>query len=220
MTGVVICNFVTSRAHFLSAVWPEFCTALHKRKRRMYRKRNASALSAYKKHYRALNKRDISIKDRLYRQRNKEHIRAQKKRYKQLNAKRISEHDSAYRRANRAMINAQKRRRMQSDPAYRLAANLRRRLRHALNGHSKSASTMKLLGCSVQQCMQHLESQFQNGMTWENRSEWHIDHIRPVASFDLHDPKQQRACFHYTNLQPLWAIDNLRKGSRWEPQKT
>jgi hypothetical protein len=56
-------------------------------------------------------------------------------------------------------------------------------------------------------------------MTWENhgRYGWHIDHIRPCASFDLADPEQQRKCFHYTNLQPLWASENMRKGDKWEP---
>jgi HNH endonuclease. len=58
-------------------------------------------------------------------------------------------------------------------------------------------------------------------MSWDNygRDGWHIDHIRPCASFDLTDPEQQRQCFHYTNLQPLWAADNIRKGAKWQPPK-
>ena len=61
----------------------------------------------------------------------------------------------------------------------------------------------------------HLEAQFKPGMTWDNYGlkGWHVDHIRPCASFDLRDPEQQRRCFHYTNLQPLWAEENLKKGS-------
>lgn len=62
--------------------------------------------------------------------------------------------------------------------------------------------------------MAHLEAQFAPGMTWENRGEWHVDHIRPLASFDLTDPEQLRTASHYTNLQPLWASDNLAKGAR------
>ena len=65
--------------------------------------------------------------------------------------------------------------------------------------------------------MDHLEKQFQPGMSWDNHGYdgWHVDHIRPCASFDLTDEEQVRKCFHYTNLQPLWAKDNLRKGSEW-----
>jgi hypothetical protein len=97
-----------------------------------------------------------------------------------------------------------------------VAKNLRNRINLALNGISKSASTQELLGCSFDVFIQHLESQFKNGMSWGNRGRtgWHIDHIRPCASFDLSDPEQQRECFHYSNLQPLWAVDNIRKGSR------
>lgn len=59
-----------------------------------------------------------------------------------------------------------------------------------------------------------LEQQFTEGMTWENYGEWHVDHIRPCVSFDLSIPEQQQECFHYTNLQPLWAKDNLQKSDK------
>ena len=83
-----------------------------------------------------------------------------------------------------------------------------------LKGRYKSKPTLKLLGCSFEECWQHLESKFQPGMTKENYGLWHVDHIRPCVSFDLTDPEQQKICFHYTNLQPLWAIDNMKKGSK------
>jgi len=73
---------------------------------------------------------------------------------------------------------------------------------------------MELVGCSIEELMKHIESQFTDGMSWENQGEWHIDHVRPCASFDLTDEQQQRECFHYTNLQPLWAEDNLRKRAK------
>ena len=76
--------------------------------------------------------------------------------------------------------------------------------------------TLDLLGCSVEELWIHLEKQFTAGMTRENhgRNGWHIDHIIPCASFDLSDPEQQSQCFHYTNLQPLWAEDNIKKGNK------
>lgn len=73
---------------------------------------------------------------------------------------------------------------------------------------------MALIGCSIEDLRAHIESQFQPGMTWENYGKWHVDHIRPCVSFNLLDPMQQQECFHYTNLQPLWAEDNIKKGGR------
>jgi hypothetical protein len=63
------------------------------------------------------------------------------------------------------------------------------------------------------------EAQFLPGMTWENRSEWHIDHRLPCAAFDLLNPVHQRACFHFSNLQPLWAEDNQRKRDSYDPEE-
>jgi len=93
---------------------------------------------------------------------------------------------------------------------------LRSRLTDALKNNIKSKRTLELLGCSIEEFKSHIELQFKEGMTWDNHGHytWHIDHIRPCASFDLTDPKQQKMCFHYTNMQPLWWIDNLKKGDR------
>lgn len=106
--------------------------------------------------------------------------------------------------------------RRQSDPQYRIAASLRARARAVLLGTNKSASSMELIGCSWWELRLQIEAQWLEGMTWENysRAGWHIDHIVPLKAFDLTDPAQQRAAFHYTNLQPLWAVDNLRKGAK------
>lgn len=108
-----------------------------------------------------------------------------------------------------------------NDPAFKIAGLLRTRLYNAVKtgGAGKSASTLKLVGCTLTKLMEHLEVQFTEGMTWANKGEWEIDHIKPCASFDLTDPAQQRACFHWTNLQPLWAADNKAKSNRldWSP---
>lgn len=88
---------------------------------------------------------------------------------------------------------------------------LRQRVRNALNGFAKAASTMRLLGCSIEELKNHLEKQFRPGMSWDTRCFWHIDHIKPCLKFDLSNPEEQRKCFHFTNLQPLWACENLSK---------
>lgn len=101
--------------------------------------------------------------------------------------------------------------RYHTDPVFRLTKILRARLYDALNGRTKSAATVELVGCPVSALLPHLEAQFLPGMSWENYGEWHVDHRRPCASFDLSDPEEQRACFHFTNLQPLWVADHRIK---------
>ncbi len=209
----------------MSTVWPQFCLALKQHRGRLYRARRADAIRAYrqqhataiaatKKRYRAAHRAEVAAANKRYRQRNAESVRAQKAEYRKRNAAHISQHDSAYKRQNRAHINALKRQRTSTDATYRMVNNLRRRLGNAMRGHSKSASTLALLGCTPEECFRHLERQFKDGMSWDNRREWHIDHIRPIASFDLSLEAEQRRCFHYSNLQPLWAAENLRKGAK------
>jgi hypothetical protein len=99
-------------------------------------------------------------------------------------------------------------------PQYRLACNLRSRLNTALGRKTKLGSAVRDLGCSIAFLKQHLEFQFHKGMTWENYGQWHIDHKRPLASFDLTNCEQFLEACHYTNLQPLWAVENLSKGTK------
>jgi len=205
--------------YFMDRVWPRYLDALQGyRKRlsnRVYRRNHPDRVAAGKRQYRAAHGAEIAERDRRYREQHAEDISVKKSAYKKRHREHIAAHDSAYRRAHRAEINAHKRRRIQTDVLYRLACNLRKRVSNALDGRTKSAPTLALLGCSVDKCRAHLERQFVDGMSWANRTAWHVDHIRPVASYDLSDPLQQRACFHYSNLQPLWARDNLVKGARY-----
>jgi len=97
------------------------------------------------------------------------------------------------------------------DIKFRILCYLRSRIGSALKRNSKITSTVELLSCSVDKLKKHLESQFKSGMTWNNYGKWHIDHIRPCASFDLSKAEEQKKCFNYKNLQPLWAKDNLEK---------
>lgn len=107
--------------------------------------------------------------------------------------------------------------RRQSDLNFKLRINLARRILLSLHGKTKSKKTLDLLGCSIEFLKQHLESQFKLGMSWSNYGfyGWHIDHIKPCSKFDLTDPKQQKECFHYTNLQPLLASENWAKRDKY-----
>jgi len=104
-----------------------------------------------------------------------------------------------------------------TDGNYRLSKNLRNRLIEALKSQNatKTSSAVRGLGCTIPELREYLESNFRSGMSWENHGQWHIDHIRPLASFDLTDPEQQKQACHFTNLQPLWAAENLVKGDRF-----
>ena len=106
-----------------------------------------------------------------------------------------------------------------SNPVFRLKICLQTRIRLALkSSHAKKCKkSAELIGTSIENLRKHLESQFKLGMSWENwgLKGWHIDHIRPLSSFNLTDPEQQKLAFHYTNLQPLWAKDNIRKGAKY-----
>lgn len=91
-----------------------------------------------------------------------------------------------------------------------LARSLRKRLRAAIS----TGSAVSNLGCSVSDFKCYLESKFKSGMSWSNRSEWHIDHIIPLSRFDLSNPEELKKACHYSNLQPMWAFDNMSKGNR------
>lgn len=120
-----------------------------------------------------------------------------------------------------AKRNAYIRNKEQTDPHFKLKRRLSCRVKNALILHKgkKADKTTKLIGCSIPDLVEHLEKQFQPGMTWDNYGEWHIDHKKPCASFDLTRPEEQFKCFHFSNLQPLWASDNLSKGAKldWKP---
>lgn len=105
---------------------------------------------------------------------------------------------------------------MATDLNFKLTKILRGRLGIAIKGKAKAASSLELLGCSVEHLKAWLEFWMKPGMTWENYGYrgWHIDHKKPCASFDLTKLEEQKKCFHYTNLQPLWAQENLSKGDK------
>lgn len=104
-------------------------------------------------------------------------------------------------------------RKMMNDPLYRLGQNLRSRLRGAIKKSfgKKNSRSMDLTGCSLEFLTQYLEKQFQPGMSWNNYGKWEIEHTLACCQFDLRSEEEQRKCFHYTNLAPMWAVDNARK---------
>ena len=168
------------------------------------------------------NRHIQKVKLKEYYKLNKDKILEQQRQNYESNKERILERQKQYYEENKEWINKQSaqkvKKRKKTDVKLRILESCRNRLYQAIKGKNKSASTKKLIGCSIKHLLQHLESQFQEGMTWDNYGEWHVDHIKPCALFDFTKEEDQRECFHYTNLQPLWAEDNLRKGSNYDEE--
>lgn len=165
--------------------------------------------------YKRDNAEAIKQKNKIYFDNNKDKARA----YRAANRDKINQRTREKRLANKEQINAKiqekRRARKLADPSYRLRCSLGSRISMAVKRQRtrKIGRTLWLTGCTVEQLKQHLEKLFQPGMNWENYNHagWHVDHIIPCAAFDLSDSEQQKACFHYSNLQPMWAVDNWKK---------
>ena len=185
-----------------------------KMRMRAYDKSRYSVLKLKRKEY-CLKNKDRTKKNRdLWRKKNREKIRLQQCQYAMSNKKKLDVYQKQWHFDNKDKIRERNTIRRQNDFQYKLKIGLRDRLRKALHGNYKNGSAVKDLGCSIDELKIHLESKFQSGMSWDNYGfyGWHIDHIVPLASFDLTDRKQFLEVCHYTNLQPLWAKDNLSKG--------
>ena len=173
--------------------------------RKKEREANKERIAVVSKAYRKKNADKIKEKNKIRYQENKDCWIETQKKYRENNKDKIRRKNKTYMRKRRA-----------EDATFRYSVNIRSRVSKLLSGTIRSESTEDLLGCTYKEARLHLESQFTDGMSWDNYGMygWHIDHIIPCASFDLSDPEQQRQCFHYTNLQPLWAEDNLRKSDK------
>lgn len=198
-----------------------------------YRQQNRTEINRRAAEYRERNRDKIRLSQAEYVKRNHEKIvdsqrkytldSVEKRRqYRIENSEKLSKKTAEYRAKNIVRLRKQdiekKKTKYREDGRYRISHNLRSRISLLLKraDAKKSGSTYDLVGCSRDELATHLESLFKPGMTWENkgRKGWHIDHIIPCAAFDLSDYEQQKKCFHYTNLQPLWWYENLSKGAK------
>ena len=157
-----------------------------------------------KAHYER-NKPIIERRKKQYNINNRNKIREQQRQWRAQNR----EHCKQYRKSRRHLDREYWRNRRANDPMFRIKNNLRNRLNSILK--KKTVSATKLVGCTWEELRTHIENQFQDGMTWDNYGEWHIDHIKPISLFNLLDTEEVKQACHYTNLQPLWAADNLKK---------
>jgi hypothetical protein len=164
-----------------------------------------------------MSRKYIPVWNKAYREKNKEKISEYRKKRRMANPEKSREECRKYYNSNKDKFLERRRNRLKTDIGFKMRTNLCRRINHSIKKGFKSKSTLELLGCSIDCLKNHLEAQFKEGMSWDNYGHkgWHIDHIRPCASFDLTDPEQQKECFHYSNLQPLWHQDNFSKSDSW-----
>lgn len=211
-----------------------------------YRQLNSDKIKKAKHNHFKNNKKQITQKHKEYNVKNKDKLKKThakkyinnknnilkaRRDYYIKNKNKVKFYQKEYRKKNREKINNRnKKNKLKIN--YNIEQALRARISRAVkrSKNIKSDSTIKLIGCDIDFFKSHIESKFTKGMTWENRGlyGWHLDHIKPCSSFDLSNPEQQKMCFHYTNIQPLWAtteiaisygedetyLGNLEKGDR------
>lgn len=201
----------------LAREWKEKNPDRQKKNMLEWRKNNIEHRNNYKKKWAAENPEKARAQKRRFYEKHRTKIIAKSCANDKKNRSKVYERYKKWRDKNREKIKERTREwhknRAESDPHYRIAACLRANVRGALKkaGVWKSERTATLVGCSVVFLKGYLEAKFKPGMHWGLKGKIHIDHIRPISSFDLTDIEQQKICFHYTNLQPLWWDENIRK---------
>lgn len=169
---------------------------------RSYYKKNKESRCAYTREYYKNNKQQAINATKKWRARNKEGVRIYARKYTETHHKEAA-----------AYVKNKK----EVDVNFKLSVTLRNRIYTALKEGARAGSAVSDLGCTIPELKLHLEKQFKPGMTWDNwgRKGWHIDHKKPLDSFDLSDRNQLLQACHYTNLQPLWAHDNFVKSNKY-----
>ena len=175
------------------------------------RLKNSERIIQYRKEYGIKNKENR----RLYKLKNKEKLKEQDKQYRLNNKNKYKQWRIDNRKLISNKLNEYNKNKKLTDPLFKLSCNIRSLIGTSIKrqGYKKTSRTFEILGCSYEELKQHLENKFTEGMTWDNAGKWHIDHIYPVSLAT--DENHLIELNHYTNLQPLWAIDNIKKSNKY-----
>lgn len=196
----------------------EYMKKYNKEYNKKYRELHKEELAIIAKEYYATNKEKIQEYKKNYYLKNKEKELQRVKAYYQNNKEKVKKYQQKYNKINKVKVSQRalrnQRNKLKTNINFRLVRNLRKRIWDAMKLNYKSKETMALLGCNIDFLRLYLQSKFQPGMSFSNYGKWHIDHITPCVRFDLSKESEQKICFHYTNLQPLWAEDNESKGAK------
>jgi hypothetical protein len=190
------------------------CKCCQKKYNQKYYEKNIEIIKERSKKYVEDNKEHIKEYQKKYREENKEYLKEHYKVYIEANKEHYKKYQKQYREANREYRNEYERKRKETDPLFKMKHNLRSRTYYAFKnkGYSKNTKTQEMLGVDWEVAKQHIENKFSDGMNWDNQGEWHIDHNIPLASAKTEQELKQLC--HYTNLRPLWAVDNISKGAK------
>lgn len=174
----------------------------------LYYKNNKDRVLKNFKKYRTKNKKKLSLSQKEYYQKNKIKLKQKMKQYREFNKEKI------YKGRNKKNRNKWLKNKRKKDILFNLKISCRNRTLRFLKSRNltKKLKFSEYIGCSTIELKIHLEKQFTEGMTWENQGKWHIDHIIPLSSAKTEE--QIYKLLHYTNLQPLWAKDNIKKASK------
>jgi hypothetical protein len=178
-------------------------------------------MSLYQKGCSKKNKERKAARAKVWYQNNRDARRAANKVYRNKNKEAESARKKLQRKERNHAIRvyncAYMKRKRERDPIFRALDNLRTRLYSFIKGRNEAATTIELVGCGRADLMLHLQAQFRSPMNWNNYGPlWHVDHIRPCKSYNLRDVEEQKQCFHWSNLQPLFGSENFAKGATYK----
>jgi len=186
------------------------------------REANREAQNENCRRYYAANSERIKARVRKWREENSERAAATAADYRKRNPNKRRDYYLSNKDATHKRLARWQKAKAAANPSFRIQMKVLRWTSVAMQKHlagrrvTRASRIVQLLGCEWLDFISHIEGKFLPGMTWENhgRSGWHFDHIRPLSSFDLTDEGELRMACHFTNVQPLWAADNVRKGAK------
>ena len=194
----------------------------YERKLYMQEYRKTKKGKEYQKEYRLKNIEKTKEYNKEYRLKNIEYynqyIKEYQKEYNKNNKEKLTqyrkEYNKKYRLKNKEKLYQLRKEWKKNKPLFKLKCNIRTNIANSIKkqGYTKNSKIYKILCCTYEEFKQHLEKQFTKGMTWENQGKWHLDHIYPISL--AKDEEEVIRLNHYTNFQPLWAIDNIKKGNK------
>ena len=216
-----------------------WCKTCNAESQKLFRQQNKERLAAKRKEYVAKNAAKVKDLAKKSRERHKDAISKLNKQYRLKHADSIKSREQEYKKTNAVDIaakaklrlqnkspeqkaemnarrNAREKERISCDPEFKLKKRVRARISQALKSDTgmQGKRTIELLGCRLEDFKIYIENKFCDGMTWDNYGKWVLDHELPCAMFNLRLRCEQEKCFHFTNLQPMWEKDNLKKSDK------
>ena len=202
-----------------SKAWFEANKEQHRATCKAYREKNKNKLRSISEEWQSKNKDKVKEYKAKWKRNNPEVVRRHAREFYHRNLEHVKARKKKYLAENKDKTNAYAKKRRENLDV-KLHTYIGNGIRQAIKGKKHKTKWLGIVKYSISDLCCHLESLFTDGMSWENYGKWHIDHIRPVASFDFSDDPfgTAKECWKLDNLQPLWAIDNIKKGAKWQSQ--